>query len=110
MSDLANRIRIRRKELGISQTDLAEKLGIHKNQLSRYERGETLMRVDVLEKLATELQTSPDWLLNHESVKLERENLLTRSEKEILDIFDSIQPDRYADAIRLLRNIAKIVE
>lgn len=51
-----------RKEKGLSQTDLAAQLGIHKNVLGRYERGEATPSVDVARKIADLLNVSLDFL------------------------------------------------
>lgn len=48
---LARRIRMRRKELGISQTELAEKLGIGQSAMSRIETGEVEPSGDTLDRL-----------------------------------------------------------
>ena len=37
MKNVGSKVKERRKELGISQTELAEKLGIKKSTLSQYE-------------------------------------------------------------------------
>ena len=47
-----------RKEKGISQTDLAGRLGIHKNVLGRYERNEVLPSIDIARKIADILEVS----------------------------------------------------
>jgi len=57
------RIRERRKALGLSQDDLAELTGCLQTQISRYENNEALPMSDALEALARALQVSADWLL-----------------------------------------------
>ncbi len=41
-----------RKEKGISQTELADKLGIHKNVLGRYEGNEVLPSLEIARNIA----------------------------------------------------------
>ena len=60
--DFGNKIVELRKEKGLSQTDLAAQLGIHKNVLGRYERGEATPSVDVARKIADLLDVSLDFL------------------------------------------------
>src|SRR5579859_1931105 len=57
------RIRERRKALGLSQDDLAELTGCLQTQISRYENNEAIPMSDALEALARALQVSADWLL-----------------------------------------------
>lgn len=45
-------IKIRRKELGITQPHLAELAGVSKNTIYKFERGEGNPTLEVLEKLA----------------------------------------------------------
>lgn len=51
-----------RKDKGISQTDLANQLGIHKNVLGRYERGEAKPSIEVARSIADILNVSLDFL------------------------------------------------
>ena len=51
-----------RKQKGISQTDLANQLGIHKNVLGRYERNEVFPSIEIARKIADILDVSDDVL------------------------------------------------
>lgn len=55
---LSKNIAIRRKELGLTQAQLAEKLGVETETLSRFERGKNLPSLATLEKLANLLLVS----------------------------------------------------
>ena len=52
MSDLGKRIKLLREEKSISQEELAKKVGVHTNHLSRYERDLTSPSIDVVIKMA----------------------------------------------------------
>ena len=56
------RLRDRRKELGISQGELAKALGISVSAVSNYETGLNAMREDVLLRLFHVLQVEPNYL------------------------------------------------
>lgn len=49
--------RIRKKELKISQEELASRIGIHRNHMGRIERGETNPPLPLIEKIARALST-----------------------------------------------------
>lgn len=60
---LARNIAIRRKALGLTQAQLAEKLGVETETLSRFERGKHLPSLVTLERLAGLLQVTVSELL-----------------------------------------------
>lgn len=60
---IGQRIRQRRKELGLTQQDLAEKMGVNKSSIMRYEKGQ----IDNTKKLVLQgfsgvLHVTPEWL------------------------------------------------
>lgn len=64
INDLGARIQELRKELKLSQTDLATQIGVSKSQMIRYESKGGQPTADVLNKLAEVLGTTADYLLN----------------------------------------------
>ena len=60
---LGEKIRALRKKKDLSQGDLADKVGISGNHLSRLERGHYQPSSDVLKKFANILEVSADYLL-----------------------------------------------
>lgn len=59
-----NRIKIKREELGIGQTELAKKVGISKQSLYKYEKDiVTNIPSDVIERLSRALHTTPAYLM-----------------------------------------------
>lgn len=64
MLEIINRIKSRRIELGMSYQDLAEKTGMSKSTLQRYEAGAIKsIPLDKLEDLANALQMDPAFLV-----------------------------------------------
>ena len=58
------RIKSKREELGISQTDLANSVGISKQTLYKYENNiVTNIPSDIIEQLANKLQCSPAFIM-----------------------------------------------
>ena len=76
--ELGNRIKRLRKELGISQKELAERIGVSNSRVSNWEQGINRPDADILSKLCSALQTSPSLLLG---MKLTKDEL---TEKEWL--------------------------
>ena len=70
-----------RKEQGISQTNLASQLGIHKNVLGRYERNEVLPSIEIARKIADILDVSLDYLTGKADVQMDK-----NTRKRILEV------------------------
>ncbi len=61
-STIGLRIKEARKTAGLSQEQLAVKLGIRFQAVQQWERGRTAPRSSLLPRLASELGKSPEWL------------------------------------------------
>ncbi len=64
MADISNNIRKLRKEQGLSQEQLAERIGVTRQTVSSWERGTSFPDLGMLEKLAGAFQTAPVRLLD----------------------------------------------
>jgi len=63
MNILGQRISERRRQLGLSQEELAHRLKTNQRQVSRYENAQNDPTVNVLLAIAEALHTTPAWLL-----------------------------------------------
>lgn len=61
-------IKGRRDDLGITQTSLAQALGVSPQAVAKWERGTTLPRADKLPLLAKELGCTVDELLSEKQI------------------------------------------
>lgn len=61
--NFAANMRRKRRELDLSQEDLAERAGLHRTYLSSVERGERNVSIDNIEKIALALGVSATLLL-----------------------------------------------
>lgn len=64
LSTLGERIRAARTRANISQEELARRVGVGKNVVSRWETGQSDLRADNLRSVTHELGVSADWLLD----------------------------------------------
>lgn len=62
MSLLGETLKIRREELGLGQDDLAEKIGVSQQTISRWEKGLALPRPARVVELARLMQVDTRWL------------------------------------------------
>ena len=63
MSSYYRRLRDLREDHDLSQKQVADYLGIHQTQYSRYERGSFAIPTDLLIRLADLYKTSTDYIL-----------------------------------------------
>lgn len=89
MNNIGYRIKQRRKELKLSADVVAEKLGVSRSTVFRYEKGDIeKVPTTILEKLAEVLKTTPAYLIGWES----EDNLVYS--KLLHDSFDSLNSYR----------------
>ena len=70
MMEIVDRIKARRIELGYSYQDLADKTGMSKSTLQRYEAGAIKnIPLDKVQDLARGLNVAPEWLMGWDSPK-----------------------------------------
>ena len=61
---LAERVQALRKQAGLTQIELAEKIGVSKSQYIRYETKDVQPPANIMNKLADALSTSVDYLIS----------------------------------------------
>lgn len=64
MADLGGNLRRTRKQLGLTQEQVAERSGVHATEVSRIEGGKRDPKVSTLERLARALKVEPGRLLD----------------------------------------------
>ena len=76
-------IREHRRVLGLTQPQLAERAGVHENNVSLIERGETRVAVDTLFALSDALGVTASELLSEAESKASRRELSNRRPKDV---------------------------
>jgi len=100
MMSLHTRLITLRKDMGLTQQQMADTIGIHVNSLKKYEAGQAQPSIDVLKKIALELHISTDFLLfdAHErgpsddlALKLEAVNQMPEDEQMVIrEVLESL--------------------
>lgn len=106
MVDLGTRIQHLRKELNLSQTDLAKKVGISYAQIGRYETKGSQPPAEVLKKIADILDTTMDFLINGNSGEKAKATL---KDSEVLRQFKNVEELTDSDKNALLRVISGFI-
>ncbi|MFN3512538.1 MAG: helix-turn-helix domain-containing protein [Phenylobacterium sp.] len=73
------RIRLRRKSLGVSQSALADRIGVSFQQVQKYERGANRVSGSTLVLAAQALDTTVGWLVGEEGKLAEADEGLVRA-------------------------------
>jgi transcriptional regulator with XRE-family HTH domain len=100
---VGHRIRVRRKWLGISQSTLAEHLGVSFQQVQKYERGANRVSASMLVKIAQKLDTSVAELVGETASPQGDESLFEKlavpGAVQLLEAFASVQQPALRTAI-----------
>lgn len=83
VNEIAKRIQHRRRELNLTQEELAAIMGVDTKNVSRYENGENKPSAERLADLANALNTTPNWLLGFNDDDLQSD------ERLMLDLYRS---------------------
>jgi len=89
----------RRREKNMSQQELAEAIGLSVNQLSSIETGKSGTRIEVIAKLCTVLDITPDYLL----LGCLHSNNVSKNFEDIVRLLDE-------NHMELLYNIAVLIK
>jgi transcriptional regulator with XRE-family HTH domain len=108
------RIRTRRRQMGLSQSALAERLGVSFQQVQKYERGANRVAASTLLAAAEALNVSVGWLIGEdESAAASGEEDIFRALSqpgalELLAAFNRIPDERAREAlVSLAREMAE---
>ncbi|MGZ3376520.1 MAG: helix-turn-helix domain-containing protein [Phenylobacterium sp.] len=101
------RMRTRRRQLGLSQSDLAEQLGVSFQQVQKYERGANRVAASTLLTAARVLGTSIAWLVGEETSGRDDDEDVFRAlarpgALEVLQAFNAISDPRVRAALLAL--------
>jgi transcriptional regulator with XRE-family HTH domain len=108
---IGTRIRARRKMLGISQSELAKRIGVTFQQIQKYERGANRVAGSRLAASAAALETTVGWLVGEESGGSESDAvfsaLATPGAYEMLMAFSAIgEPSSRGALLEVARALA----
>ena len=100
MHSIGNRIKQRRKELKLTQTQIKELTGISSGNMSDVENGKTLPSATALISLSKALNCSIDWILTGNCNTADN---YTDSEKSLIDMYRHLSEDDQDEILVLTR-------
>ena len=106
---IGSKIRFRRGELGLSQKEFADLLGVSFQQLQKYEGGSNRVSVSRLMDICAALRTTPSYFLDGLDSALPQEALFETDSKslQLLQYYHKItQPDVKHQLLQLAKSLA----
>lgn len=111
-NDIMNRIQSKRIELKLSYQDLANKTGLSKSTLQRYETGSIRnIPLDKLEILANALEVSPMWIIGYDiPIEKENSNNINLDDKTtlLLNSFNKLNDEGKNEAIKRVDELTEL--
>lgn len=101
MIKIGERLKNRRLELRLTQTDIFEKTGITSGVLSRIENGKNIPSVIAFYKLAETLNSDVTWLITGVSANMQNFQIC-KKEEILLKGFRSLQEDEQDELLDIL--------
>lgn len=112
---MESRIKQLRKKRGLIQEVLAAELGVIQQMLSKYERDITLIKVDILKKIAVYFNVTTDYLLGVSDVKRDLQDQIKMSETldeyyDLIEVYKEL--DQYDQEMiwSIIQNVKKTSE
>lgn len=101
MESVGDRIKNRRKEMQLTQTDIFNKCGIRSGALSRIENGTSVPSVILFYRIAQILECDMQWLLTGVSSNMESP-IFSKNEEMLLSGFQKLSEEEQAELLGIL--------
>jgi transcriptional regulator with XRE-family HTH domain len=111
---MGRKIREIRKSLGMSQMELAEKIGVSFQQIQKYEKGINRISVERLQQIANALGFPLSYFFEERANRIKEEkdkytlNYLSKEEKRLLQLFRKVKNKRIKTS--LINHLKSILE
>ena len=116
MSDFNNHLKALRQEHGLTQQELADKIGMSKSSINMYERGEREPGIETVKRIADFFNVDVDYLFGVSDIKKRREFKVIRTNKSIAHNIQhhrkqaNISKKEFADLLGVGENIITDLE
>ena len=104
---IGDKIRLHRKALGLTQTELGEKLGVKTNAVSKWECG----RVDdiptsKIKAMAKLFDVQPSYLIDEKQPDPTNGDGLAEDDKRIIELFHQLTPENRERIVEIIKALA----
>ena len=99
----ANAVLTRRKQLGLTQEELAVRVGTSKQMVCKYEKGQRSPKVAMANAFAEALETTLDELLDVEKIEEQDDGPQTEEARFVSIAMDKMPPEDREKAVNVLK-------
>lgn len=96
-------LRILRESKGLTQTQLAQIVGVSQQSIQKYETSEVEPDIEILKRLADAFDVSVDFLIDHQICGEEPRFPITKSEFTLVEHYRRIDPESRKVILNLLK-------
>ncbi|MEE0726584.1 helix-turn-helix domain-containing protein [Clostridium saudiense] len=109
---IGENIKIHRKNKGLTQKQLADKIGVSEITVRRYEKNNNIPNVAIIDKFAAALEISVFELLdnNYDKAEYELLNGLSNGCDNLLNLVSSFEDSAKEESIKNFRNLIKLLD
>ena len=109
---IGENIKIHRKNKGLTQKQLADKIGVSEITVRRYEKNNNIPNVAIIDKFAAALEISVFELLdnNYDKAEYELLNGLSNGCDNLLNLVSSFEDSAKEESIKNYRNLIKLLD
>ena len=109
---IGENIKIHRKNKGLTQKQLADKIGVSEITVRRYEKNNNIPNVAIIDKFAAALEISVFELLdnNYDKAEYELLNGLSNVCDNLLNLVSSFEDSAKEESIKNFRNLIKLLD
>ena len=109
---IGENIKIHRKYKGLTQKQLADKIGVSEITVRRYEKNNNIPNVAIIDKFAAALEISVFELLdnNYDKAEYELLNGLSNGCDNLLNLVSSFEDSAKEESIKNFRNLIKLLD
>lgn len=110
--NVGENIKIHRKNKGLTQKQLADKIGVSEITVRRYEKNNNIPNVAIIDKFAAALEVSVFELLDNKYDKAEYEllNGLSNGCDNLLNLVSSFEYSAKEESVKSFRNLIEVLD
>lgn len=105
-SDFKSRLKQRMRDLGVTQEELANSIGVTQGQISHFVTGQRRLQIEDIKKLCMALDISSDWLL-FGKINIKPQETILKKDAMFLKKWSALPLEVKRPIMRLIETLSK---